>query len=400
MGATGYHCTAKAVSFGKGQSAVHTAAYNARERLYQEREGRETKDYGQSRHSELLFSGIFAPAKAPEWTRDRQELWNRAEAAERQNNGQPARNFTLAFPHQLNQQQREWLLKDFAREEFARKGMIADAVIHAPDRHGDERNFHAHLLVTMRRVDGDEFAKTKCREWNSKEQLNQWRAQWAERGANALARAGYELEAERWRHGNQTLAKQRAAALERGDLEFAAALDGEATLHKGAKSAAMERRGVSNERLVRLADIIERNDIRLEMRALDSALTREAPEGREPLARISTPSPAHSPDDEERKRTGSRAADGLDWTQQAGMAAQQRSAMEWVEKAQARADEAGAKRGEVSERTLAAAVGEKGKEKTDAEAKRQAKIADLLNQMRGGDGSQDHTQGRERTRED
>ena len=30
----GYHCTAKPVSFGKGQSAVHTAAYNAREQLH------------------------------------------------------------------------------------------------------------------------------------------------------------------------------------------------------------------------------------------------------------------------------------------------------------------------------------------------------------------------------
>ena len=84
-----------------------------------------TRDY--SRHEgEVLFKGIFAPEGAPEWTQDRQELWNRAEAAERQKaNGQPARNMIVGLPHELNQQQREWLLKDFAREAFARKGMIA-----------------------------------------------------------------------------------------------------------------------------------------------------------------------------------------------------------------------------------------------------------------------------------
>ena len=45
MAATGYHFRAKPVSFGKGQSAVHTAAYNARTQLEHEREGRLTADY-------------------------------------------------------------------------------------------------------------------------------------------------------------------------------------------------------------------------------------------------------------------------------------------------------------------------------------------------------------------
>ena len=282
----GYHCTAKPVSFGKGQSAVHTAAYNARERLYQEREERWSRDY--SREGEVLFKGIFAPEGAPEWTQDRQELWNRAEAVERQKvNGRPARNVIVAFPHELNQQQREWLVKDFAREAFARKGMIADVAMHAPDAKGDERNYHAHILLTMRKLDGDEFAKTKCREWNQEEQLAEWREQWAERGAKALHRAGYPVEAERWRHGHKTLAEQRAAALERGDKEFAESLGSrEPTMHKGAKTTAVERRlGASNKRLERVKGVIERNDIRVEMTALD----REAAElGRQSLAKART----------------------------------------------------------------------------------------------------------------
>lgn len=273
MGLTcGFHLTAKVVSFGRGQSAVHTAAYNSRTQLFQEREGRSTKDYSKL-EDEVLFSGIFAPDGAPDWTRDRQQLWNRAEAAERQKvNGQPARNMIAAFPHELNQQQREWMLKDFAREQFARRGMIADVAMHAPDREGDQRNYHAHILLTMRKLDGDNFAKTKAREWNSTEALEGWREAWAEKGARALERAGYPVEAERWRHGHETLGKQRVAALERGDTAFADNIEREATMHKGAKATSMERRGIDSERLDRFNGIVERNDIRVEMKALDGEL--------------------------------------------------------------------------------------------------------------------------------
>lgn len=266
----GYHCTAKPVSFGRGQSAVHTAAYNNRTQLYHEREGRQTKDYGD--HSKVLFSGIFAPKGAPEWTQDRQELWNRAEAAERQKNGQPARNMIVALPHELNQQQQEWLLKDFAREQFARRGMIADVAMHGPDSGGDQRNVHAHILLTMRRLDGDAFAKTKGREWNSKEQLREWREQWAEKGARALARAGYPIEAERWRHGHKTLAEQRSAAVKRGDVAFAESLDREATLHKGPAATGKERRGEQSDRIEALQGVLDRNEIRSDRKAIETEL--------------------------------------------------------------------------------------------------------------------------------
>ncbi len=56
--------------------------------------------------------------------------------------------------------------------------MIADINIHAPDRKGDQRNHHAHVMLTMRTLTGDGFGK-KVREWNGTEQLKEWRKQWA-----------------------------------------------------------------------------------------------------------------------------------------------------------------------------------------------------------------------------
>jgi len=52
---------------------------NAREKLRDERTG-ELKDY--IRKDGPLFSGIFAPKDAPEWTHDRAKLWNAVERAE------------------------------------------------------------------------------------------------------------------------------------------------------------------------------------------------------------------------------------------------------------------------------------------------------------------------------
>lgn len=56
--------------------------------------------------------------------------------------------------------------------------MVADIAIHAPSRHGDERNVHAHVLLTTRAMTPDGFAE-KRREWNAKEHLYAWCENWA-----------------------------------------------------------------------------------------------------------------------------------------------------------------------------------------------------------------------------
>lgn len=269
-----YHFTAKAVSMGKGQSAVHTAAYNARCQLHDEREDRDTKDYAYKGKTE--FSGIFAPKDAPAWTQDREQLWNRATAAERQANGQPARNVEFALPHELNPEQRRRLVVDFVRETFARRGMVADVSIHRPHGSGDDRNVHVHCLLTMRRLDGDNFAKTKERQWNTKAELEQWREKWAHMGAKALERAGYGEEADRFRHGHQPLAAQREAAQARGDMAWSEHCDREATIHKGPAVSAMERRDdprLAGNNIAREAQgIAERNAVRADIRTTEKEL--------------------------------------------------------------------------------------------------------------------------------
>ena len=104
-----YSFNAKVISRSAGQSAVATAAYNARQKLTDERTG-EVKDY--SRGNGLIFSGIYAPKDAPEWANDRAELWNHAEAAEKRKDATIARNYLIALPHELTDEQRRYAVQD------------------------------------------------------------------------------------------------------------------------------------------------------------------------------------------------------------------------------------------------------------------------------------------------
>jgi hypothetical protein len=288
-----YHCRAKIVSRSKGQSAIAKAAYNARDRLVDEKTG-ETKNYSRN-EDQVLFSGIFAPKDAPAWAQDREQLWNQAEAAEKRKDAQLAREIVVALPHELTQQQREWLIKDFVRENFTRAGMVADVNMHAPSREGDERNIHAHILLTTREIGPDGFGQ-KVRDWNDKELLEKWREDYAEKGAKMLERAGFEIEAERFRHGHLTLPEQREKALERGDLEFAESSDRAPTTHKGPEICQMEKRGaVSYVQEQRNEEAANDNQYRSELAALRAELAGvekqiERSESRDESERAGSPS--------------------------------------------------------------------------------------------------------------
>src|SRR5580693_1841205 len=107
----GYHLNVKVVSRGGGQSVIAKGAYNAREKILEERTG-ETKDYSRAQ-DRPLWSGIFAGKDAPEWAQDRAQLWNAADRAEKRKDAQLAYNFIGSLPHQLTDQQREYIVKDF-----------------------------------------------------------------------------------------------------------------------------------------------------------------------------------------------------------------------------------------------------------------------------------------------
>ena len=203
------------ISRSQGRSATAAIAYRVAERIEDRRTGL-TFDYaarGGVDHTETL-----APDHAPDWVRDRSELWNRVEESETRKNSQVAREVRVALPAELTHAQRVELVRDFAQEQFVGSGMIADIALHAPGRDGDDRNHHAHILLTTREI-GPEGFTTKNRDWNKVEVLEGWREAWARDSNAALERAGIEDRVD-----HRTLEAQRdealelaAAARERGD---------------------------------------------------------------------------------------------------------------------------------------------------------------------------------------
>jgi hypothetical protein len=305
----GYHLNAAHVSRGKGQSVIAKAAYNAREKILEERTG-ETKDY--SRHKDQpLASFIFAPKDAPEWAHDRARLWNEVDRYDDHKNAQLGYNFIAALPHELTDQQREYIVKDFAREQFMRKGLVADVQIHAPEAHGDERNHHVHMLVTMREVTPQGFGErvSGWQDWG--QNLATWREKWAERGAKELEKAGFEVEAGRWREGHRTQEQQCEAALERGDLEWAEKKSQEATKHRGPTVDAMERKGPETDRGKEARELSDWDKLLAELKAVQAQRDRVKEMGEQVADRMAHLE-ANSPERLQAAAAWQKFADDLD----------------------------------------------------------------------------------------
>lgn len=251
-----YRFCATIVGRTAGRSATAAAAYRAAERIEDERTGL-AHDY--RRRSGVLFREILTPDNAPAWMQDRAQLWNAVERIEKRKDAQLARELQLALPHELNDEQRTELVRSFVREQFVAKGMVADIAIHAPDRLGDNRNHHAHVMLTLRDLLGEGFGK-KQRDWNAPDQLEEWRREWAEHQNRALERAG---------------SKER---VDHRSLE-AQGLDREPEPKLGPHAHEMEQRGQPSERGDELRKVRERNQLRDELRkeaeVIDLAIERE-----------------------------------------------------------------------------------------------------------------------------
>jgi hypothetical protein len=232
-----YSLSADVFSRSKGHRATAAAAYRAGVEIEDQTIG-ERFDYRRKRG--IVHAEIMAPENAPEWMHDRAALWNAVELQETRSNSQLAREVMVALPHELSAEERLELVRGFVRSEFVDAGMVADLTIHAPSRQGDGRNHHAHIMLTMRHIEGDGFAPKKAREWNSDELLEHWREAWAERCNAALEAAGFD------------------ARVDHRSLE-AQGIDREPTEHMGKDATNAERKGRKTERGDRNRDTRDRN---------------------------------------------------------------------------------------------------------------------------------------------
>lgn len=219
-----YHLSAKPVSRSAGRTATASAAYRAGEKIIDNRTG-EIHDY--TRRGGVESADIVLPSGAPEWAADREKLWNAAELAEKRKDACVAREYEVALPAELSPEQRRRLALDFAKDMASREGCAVDVAIHAPGKKGDNRNHHAHILRTTRKVGPDGLGAkldTEQAGRKRKDDLEQVRERWASMTNTALARAGHSARVD-----HRTLEAQ--------------GIDRAAGMHLGPSATAIERRG-------------------------------------------------------------------------------------------------------------------------------------------------------------
>jgi ATP-dependent exoDNAse (exonuclease V) alpha subunit len=241
-----YHLSAQPVKRSEGRSVVAMAAYRSGVRLQDERRGNEA-DY--RRRKGIAHSEIMVPDGAAEWLADRERLWNYVERMEIRRDAQLAREINMALPHELTDAERLELVRTFVRQEFVSRGMVVDFAIHKPvaEKGDDPRNFHAHLLLTMRQAEAKGLRRVKTREWNSDTMLVGWREAWAKCQNEMLHKRGHKATVD-----HRSLAVQKAVATERGEKLKAMVLDRSPEIHVGpkAKKAGLAGPPKSRDRMV------------------------------------------------------------------------------------------------------------------------------------------------------
>lgn len=179
-----FHLDVKNVSRSQGRSAVGAAAYRAGERVVDERLGI-AFDY--SNKKGVTFSEIMAPDNAPEWVKDRTQLWNAVEAAELRKDSRVAKEVLVALPNELSKEERVDLIKSYCQAQFVDRGMIADINIHEDN----PENPHAHILLTTREITPTGFG-LKNRDWNKRELVFEQRRSWQDIANAHLHLAGHD----------------------------------------------------------------------------------------------------------------------------------------------------------------------------------------------------------------
>nr|WP_181717006.1 MobQ family relaxase [Psychrobacter sp.]QJS05583.1 mobilization protein MobA [Psychrobacter sp.] len=227
-----YHLSVKTFSRSNAQSATAAVAYRAGAKIYSDRD-RCHHDY--TRKSDVLHSEIFLPENAPEWALDRQQLWNEVESAEKRKNSTVAREFEVALPHELNEEQRIALVQDFAKQIVARHGCAVDAHLHDDRSRNKKQNFHAHIMLSTRKLEQDGFT-TKTRELDERKsgEVVYWREQWAKTTNEHLHEHGIRDK------NNNLIGIDHRSLKDQG-------LEREPTIKMGVGASALERKGIKTE---------------------------------------------------------------------------------------------------------------------------------------------------------
>ena len=109
---------------------------------------------------------ICAPVGSPAWTSDPQHCGHGQCWAEKRCDAQEARTFDIALPRELPPELWDEAIRAMLAP-FVEDGMVMQVDIHMTAALDLGANPHIHVIATLRRVEGDGFARRKARDWNA-----------------------------------------------------------------------------------------------------------------------------------------------------------------------------------------------------------------------------------------
>ena len=146
-----YHCQIQAINR-KERSMIAVSAYINAKSYTDDRTGM-TFDY--SNKSGVLYSYAYAIDENNKRVKlDNQELWNKAEHAEKRKDARVGREYIIAIPHELMQKgkRKQGLecVMEYCDRIAKRYNVAIEFAIH--DQDNGNKNFHAHILTTTRKA--------------------------------------------------------------------------------------------------------------------------------------------------------------------------------------------------------------------------------------------------------
>ena len=182
-----YHCSVTPISRGGGRSAGGAAAYLAAEQAVDLHTGRAFDFTRKTPPVAVGYSGTEYRTAA---------TYSAAlDGAETRCNSRVAREVIVALPDSVPATGRAQIVADIAADITARWGVPVMWATHKPDRRGDQRNHHAHLLVGTRDSTGKKVRKLDDRV-TGPEEVEWLRSQVAARCQAAVP----EVERPAWDH--------------------------------------------------------------------------------------------------------------------------------------------------------------------------------------------------------
>ncbi|MCH1784004.1 MobA/MobL family protein [Psychrobacter glaciei] len=252
----------KSISRAKGQSAIAAAAYRAGDKLLDEdKDHGKTHDY--EKRSGVLNADIILPTALASGEIGRAELWNMAERGETRTNSRVAREWLIALPHELSEQDRKDLAHDFARTLADRYQVIADCAIHVPtdkeiERGASPLNFHAHILLTTRTATIDDDGKIYLTKDKADSEISD-----DDRRKKGLPRMSVEVKAVRelWEHTANKVLEAKGHNLIDSRSYKSQGIDLVPQIKMGKDATHMERKGMPTEKGQFNREIIQSNEL-------------------------------------------------------------------------------------------------------------------------------------------